>query len=170
MNMPSAQLERFEALESANLMRFRPILLPQPPIVKGDNNHIAWPIATLADGVLLVIYSRRFGHYVAPRWNEHSNAMNLTRSFDGGETWTEPVDVREYARDAFGGELPEYLKSRVHSLDTLEDGTVLIEGSDGTYRSRDAGETWSYTADRYPDNDRFDPTRDPFPHCILSFP
>jgi len=50
MNMPSAQLERFEALESANLMRFRPILLPQPPIVKGDNNHIAWPIATLATG------------------------------------------------------------------------------------------------------------------------
>jgi len=125
------------------LIDVQPVALPHPEQVVGENDYFMWPIATRIDGTDIVLFSRKFYHFgrdrqQSPREDEHSGIRMITRSQDGGRSWSTPMDLFEqvgrWERTPFGGWGGGL---GVHK------GVVYLALNEGLYRSEDRGATWS---------------------------
>ena len=141
MNMSEARLRKLEEGKKKGLLELRPLVLPTEEYVVGKNNHFGWPVATQAGDALVVIYLRRCTHWVRPQWDEDSSGCMMVRSLDGGQTWSKPTDLRQYAKNE-DGSLPFYSKGEC--LTTASDGAIILGHEVGTFRSEDHGETWEH--------------------------
>lgn len=61
-----AQLTEKEFYKFAcfDLLDVRPVILPMPEHVVSENDYFMWPIATMAERTMVVLYQRTPGHHV----------------------------------------------------------------------------------------------------------
>ena len=145
VDMSEGQLDRLAEGERRGLVELAPVLLPEPQHVVGENDHFGWPVATAADGVIVVCYLRRRTHLPAPMSDGDSSGCMMIRSFDGGASWTAPRDLREV--QAGGGPLPSYEKGMC--IGTTAGGAVVFGAETGTFRSEDRGASWRFHPHRF---------------------
>lgn len=121
----------------------RPVAVPRDDKLVTANDYFMWPIATLAGDATIVLFSRDRYHFgrkrdQEARHDENSGIRMITRSSDGGRTWSEPVDIFEQVapqkRTLFGG---------YGGGLGVHDGVVYLALNEGLYRSYDKGGTWS---------------------------
>jgi len=112
-------------------------------VTRGPERHRAFPgLLRLKDGTLLVFYREGNDHWVTP-----GSIVRLTRSMDGGATWSEPQTVLE--QEAGVGYAAH------HGPRQLSDGSILTGATAWRYkdgrmfggqayslRSHDGGRTW----------------------------
>ena len=132
--------------QNSDLIGLRPVVLPRDEYVVSGNDYFDWPIATQVDDTILVLFDRRHYHWGGdakkePRADKNSGIRMITRSADGGRTWSAPVDVLAQAgrctRSLFGG--------WGGGLGT-HDGIVYLALNEGVYQSADKGRTWTLIA------------------------
>jgi len=141
-----SQLTEKEAAKFAatDLLDVRPVIIPTPENTVGANDYFMWPIATMVDDTMVVLYARSPCHWGPDSGN--SGGMGGIRmvvtSSDGGKTWSKPVDVFEAGKwektpfRGFGGGLGTH------------DGIVYLALCQGVYRSKDKGRTWELVTDQ----------------------
>lgn len=121
----------------------QPIAVPREEKVVTGNDYLMWPIATRIGDTTIVLFARKRYHFGRNRLkdareDEHSGIRMITRSSDGGRTWTEPMDlfdqVGRWDRTLFGGWGGGL---------GVHDGVVYLALNEGLYRSHDKGATWS---------------------------
>ena len=171
------QLATLEAGRERGLIEIAAVHLPHDP--PGDCNHYGWPIATMADGAIVVMHRRIPGHNPRGAGKPHEKMSYgiVLRSTDGGRTWSEPYDLRDCMRPEDrlrGGIVPlshrfkfdktnkatEGYKIHLHAIGTLRDGAVLAINNHGVFRSEDGGRTWKHFSRALRD--------DTFPHPIVN--
>lgn len=169
-----SQLEKAKRL---GLLEVEPVHLP--PESAGDCNHYGWPIATMTGDTLIVMHRRIPGHNPkgAGKPDPSMSYGIVLRSGDGGQTWSEPYDLRDCMKPEDrlrGGIVPlshrakfdkanksdQGYKVHLHAIGTARDGAVVAINNHGVFRSDDAGRTWRHfsTALR----------EDTFPHEIVN--
>ena len=163
LQMPDEQLAKLEQGRQDGLIELAPVSLPPNP--ESVYNHRGWPVGTMAGDTLLVVHR----HIPAHRWRggakrraelsqEHTYAM-VTRSTDGGETWSEPFDLRQVMkpedrdrggfiplshRHKFAPDQDPTLGYKIHlnAIGTASDGGVVVVSDHGVFRSDDQGKSW----------------------------
>ena len=154
------QAARLEEARRGGLMELAPVSLPPDP--GALNNHFGWPVATRTGDTIIVVHRRIPGHWKGlERTNDRHSYTMVVRSTDGGETWTEPFDLRQVMtrEDRFrGGHIPlahrykfardqdPTLGYKVHlnAIGTASDGGVVLVSDHGVFRSDDRGRTWMH--------------------------
>lgn len=141
--LPITDMERARLirLEAADLVTIRPVALPRDEFLAGENRHLGWPVGIKVGDTLLCAYHRtRHHHGTGPQHDADSSAAVVVRSTDGGETWSDPVDLRQFGQSEaetvinFGICLGE------------QDGQVFLANKYGVYRSADEGVSWELLA------------------------
>jgi len=138
-----SQLTKTEAayMEKSDIIEFHPVVLPKEEFVIQNNDYFDWPIATMVEDTIVVLFSRRLHHWGGaqdyPRNNRASGIRMITTSQDGGKSWSRPIDVISQAGrwdhtvfGAWGGGLG------------VHDGIVYLALNEGLYRSEDKGASW----------------------------
>ncbi|MCC6682592.1 MAG: exo-alpha-sialidase [Phycisphaeraceae bacterium] len=121
-----------------------PVALPWGEELLGNNSHFGWPVATKAGDAVIVVYLRQPQH--TPRFgiekpkDEFLSKVMMTRSTDGCQTWSKPVDMRTFVQTATEGCRLGFGNGMV----TLADGTVVLVSEYGVFRSGDQGATWEH--------------------------
>jgi len=124
--------------EGSALVDVRPVIVPHPEHVVGANDYFMWPIATMVDGTMVVLYARTPCHWGkdSEKRDANSGIRMIITSADGGHTWREPLDVLQAGRwdkspfTGFGAGLG------------VHDGVVYLALNQGVYRSPDKGLSW----------------------------
>lgn len=159
------------------VLKIAPVHVPSPNT--GNCNHFGWPIATITGGTLVVMHRRIPGHNKrhAGRPDKTMSYGVVLRSEDGGETWSEPYDMRDAMNPEDrkrGGLVPlshrykfdpentsaEGYKVHLHAIGTTRDGAIVAMNNHGVFRSEDAGRTWRHFSTALRD--------DTFPHPIVN--
>ncbi len=143
-----------------------PVALPYGEHLKGNNSHFGWPVAAKVDDTIIVVFLRKPQH--TPRFNvrkptdEHTSTAVMTRSTDGGQTWSTPIDMRRFVdtptedcRLAFG-----------NGMVVTRDGTVVLVSEYGVFRSTDEGESWEHLPGAYGKDDLPGPVANNGPRLI----
>ena len=145
--------QEYERVRDNPLLDAHPIAVPREGQIIGENDYFMWPIGTRVDETDIVLFARKRYHFGRnrqkyPRSDEHSGIRMITRSSDGGRTWTEPMDLFEqvdrWDRTLFGGWGGGL---------GVHEGVVYLALNEGLYRSQDKGATWSLVVEK-PDLDR----------------
>ena len=138
---------KYEAPDA--MVRIEPVAIPWGDELYGNNGHLGWPVAALADGTLIVVYHRNPQH--TPRWGVekpkdryHCTAV-VTRSTDYGRTWTRGVDIREFVETPTENCLLRF----GNSICTTKNGLVVLVTAYGVFRSGDRGQTWEHLPESY---------------------
>ena len=134
--------ERLARLEKEGILTIRPVALPTGEHLVGKNYHLGWPVGVKVGKTLLCLYHQTLHHHGrGPRQDKTSSRAVLVRSTDNGETWSSPMDMRQFGKSekplvmGFGG-----------SFGVL-DNTVFLVTIFGLYRSEDEGKTWTFLQD-----------------------
>jgi hypothetical protein len=171
------QLATFAEGHQQGLIEVAPVHLPVDP--PGDCNHYGWPVATLVGETMVVMHRRIPGHRASGAGgpNEKMSYGIVLRSDDGGQTWSEPYDLRDCMKpeDRNRGGIvplshrakfdkenksPEGYKIHLHAIGTTLDGAVVAINNHGVFRSEDEGKTWKHFSKALRD--------DSFPHQIVN--
>ena len=166
-----------ENARNAGLIEIAPAHLP--PTNAGDCNHYGWPIAAMTGDTIVVMHRRIPGHNPngAGKPDPTMSYGIVLRSEDGGQTWSDPYDLRDCMKPADrerGGVVPlshrskfdktntstEGYKVHLHSIGTTRDGAVVAINNHGVFRSDDAGKIWRHFSNALRD--------DTFPHEIVN--
>jgi len=134
-----------------------------PTTASGDCNHLGWPIATIVDDVIVVMHRQIPGHNPsgAGKPNPSMSYGIVLRSTDGGESWSEPYDLRDcmLPEDRVRGGIvplshrakfdksnksPLGYKVHLHSIGTTQDNGIVAINNHGVFRSDDAGRSWKH--------------------------
>ena len=142
-NALARELSQLEAKElskftNSDLLDVRPVILPEPEYVVGENDYFMWPIATMVEGRIVVLYQRTSCHW-GPDIEKRdilTGIRMIVTSDDAGLTWSRPADLFTtgmWSRSpfwGFGGGIG------VHN------GIVYVALNKGIYRSGNRGDTW----------------------------
>jgi hypothetical protein len=129
--------ERLIQLEAEGVLTIRPVALPRGTSLVGGNNHLGWPVGAAVGDALLCAYHRTFYHHgKGERRDAQSSEAVIVRSTDAGRTWSEPVDVRQFGKNA----KPTVLGFG-NCFGVLGD-KVFLATAYGVYRSDDQGQSW----------------------------
>ncbi len=77
-------------------MAVTPVALPVAPHHKRKNNHLGWPVGIKVGRTLLCVYHQTQCHHGGNRFAADSSDAVVVRSTDGGKTWSEPIDIRQF--------------------------------------------------------------------------
>ena len=131
-----------------------PIHLPEGDALIGNNRTFSRPVVTKVGDTLIACYMRRLFHWRLtgePRKNELSSYSVVTRSTDGGRTWSPP---RSLSHELQGGPAAEHATTGngcvFFVLPPEEEGgpdEVVLVTSSGVYASPDRGDTWTLYED-----------------------
>lgn len=134
-----AERARLNVLADEGLLSVTPIALPFEAHLIGNNRHLGWPVGIKAGNALLCVYHRNLHHHGGgPSTDENSSQAVLTRSEDGGETWSSPVDMRSF------GQSKEPVVLGFGNCFGLLNNEVFLASCYGVYRSADEGRTWTF--------------------------
>ena len=140
--------ERSKAIlkKSAGILELAPVALPEDENLHTHNDHFGWPVATLAGDTLIVVFYRLPFHWGGkePRDTFSSYAV-MTRSTDGGNSWSSPVDLKSLIEKETVGSRLDF----GNSIGTTRDGSVVIVTNYGVFRSVDEGENWEHLPGAY---------------------
>lgn len=161
-----SDLQRLSLGAGQGLIELAPVNLPTNP--KGDNDHFGWPVATTVDDTLIVVHRAMPGHNrkLSGDADADTTYSTIVRSTDGGQTWSEPYDVRlcMTAEDRNrGGSVPlshRYkfdpdnhsplgYKLHLNAIGTTRDGAVILVSDHGAFRSEDKGRTWKHLREAF---------------------
>ena len=159
--VPREQLERLAVTKRTGALEIAPVHLPTRP--KGDNNHFGWPVATMLDGTIILVHRSMPGHNrkLSGNADENTTYSTIIRSSDGGQTWSEPYDVRDCMaiedRNRGGSvplshrykfdptnDSPLGYKLHLNAIGVTRDGGVILVSDHGVFRSDDKGKTWRH--------------------------
>ncbi len=159
-------LKRFSLGAKQSLLELAPVNLPTSP--KGDNNHFGWPVATMVNDTLIVVHRAMPGHNrkLSGDADADTTYSTIVRSTDGGQTWSEPYDVRHCMTEEDrnrGGSVPlshRYkfdpdnhsplgYKLHLNAIGTTRDGDVILVSDHGAFRSEDQGRTWKHLREAF---------------------
>jgi len=152
---------RFEEGRARGLIEIAPVHLPDKE--HGNCNHYGWPIATMVKDSLIVMHRRIPGHNPKGSGGPHPSMTYglVLRSEDGGQTWSEPYDLRDCMSAVDrkrNGRVPlshrfkfdkedtsgKGYKVHLHAIGTTLDGAVVAINNHGVFRSEDEGRTWKH--------------------------
>lgn len=161
-----SQLSIYAEGAEEGLIELAPVSLPEDPI--GDNNHLGWPVATKTDDALVLVHRRIPGHnpWGAGEGDETSSFSVSRCSLDGGETWSDPFDLRDAMTPDCrnrGGHIPlshrykfgpanessQGYKLHLNALGSSPAGTVVLLCNYGAFRSEDRGLSWQHLANQF---------------------
>jgi len=126
-----------------------PVALPYGENLLTNNSHFGWPVAAKAGDAVIVVFHRKPQH--TPRFGIHKpkddnlSTAVMTRSTDGGATWSKPVDMRSFIRTPTEGCRLGFGNGMV----AMRDGAVVLVSSYGVFRSTDEGVTWRHLPGAY---------------------
>lgn len=134
-----------QRLRETGRVEVRPVALPRPDQVVTGNDYFDWPVATKIGRTIIVLFDRRRYHWGGEegeaRVDANSGIRMITRSTDGGRTWSEPIDVvaeaGRWSRTLFGGWGGGL---------GVHDGVVYLALNEGLYHSGDRGASWRLVA------------------------
>lgn len=169
--------KRLETCQKKGLLELAPVHLPRDP--PGDCNHYGWPVATLVDDTIVLMHRRIPGHRRkgAGKPNDAMSYGVVLTSRDGGQTWSQPYDLRKCMKPEDrnrGGIVPlshrfkfdednkssAGYKIHLHAIGTTHDGGVVAINNHGVFRSDDRGRSWRHFSRALRD--------DTFPHPIVN--
>jgi hypothetical protein len=132
-NLDAAEIQRQDKLRELGLLEIEPVWLPGgihelPP-------HLGWPVAAMIDETIIVTFSSDAGK---GREAFEGRPDCVTRSTDGGETWSAPLRLWERIRH------PDARGPGMRAIGVTPEGGVLISTSRGIFVSDDRGATWTH--------------------------
>ena len=161
-----SDLKRLSLGASQGLIELAPVNLPTRP--KGHNDHFGWPVATMLDDTLIVVHRAMPGHNrkLSGDADADTTYSTIVRSTNGGQTWSEPYDVRDCMTEEDrnrGGSVPlshRYkfdpdnhsplgYKLHLNAIGTTRDGAVILVSDHGAFRSEDKGHTWKHLREAF---------------------
>lgn len=133
----------YQKFTDSELLAVCPVILPTSEHVCGANDYFMWPIVTMMEDTIVVLYQRTPCHWGEDlaKADENGGIRMVVTSADGGMTWSPPVDVLESGRwpsspfKGFGGGLGVF------------GGVVYAAVNQGVYGSRDKGLSWSLVSE-----------------------
>ncbi len=136
--------EEFDKFAKSELIDVRPVIIPRGENLVGKNDYYMWPIATMIDDTMVVLYSRGSCHWGAQKSEADKNGgiRMIVTSSDGGKTWSKPFDLMSVGSwkktpfCGFGGGIGSYK------------GVVYVALNKGIYKSCDKGKTWKLLTEK----------------------
>jgi len=132
---------RLIGFEQAGVSTIRPVALPTGSYLQGNNNMLGWPVAAKTGDTLLVAYHQWLTHTGSPRMDGDSSDAVVVRSTDNGQTWSNPVNIKQFGVNSgptvlgFGNSFG------------VTNNKVFLATDYGLYRSENEGQTWTLIPD-----------------------
>ena len=102
---------------------------------------LGWPVGAKIGDTLLVAYHQWLTHTGHPRMNDSSSNAVVVRSTDNGQTWSDPIDIKQ-----FGVNSGPTVLGFGNCFGVLN-GKVFLATDYGLYRSENEGQTWDLIPD-----------------------
>lgn len=163
LNLTADAAERLKSAREKGLLEIAAVNLPATS--SADCNHLGWPIATMVDDTIVVMHRRIPGHNPsgAGKPDPSMSYGIVLRSTDGGESWSEPYDLRDcmLPEDRVRGGIvplshrakfdksnrsPLGYKVHLHCIGTTHDNGIVAINNHGVFRSENAGRSWKHFA------------------------
>ena len=132
---------RLIRLEQEGVVTIRPVALPRGSYLKGANNMLGWPVAVKVGDTLLCVYHQWLTHTGRGRQDDSSSDAVVVRSTDNGQTWSDPIDIKQ-----FGVNSRPMVLGFGNCMGVIGD-KVFLATNYGLYRSEDEGATWQLIPD-----------------------
>jgi hypothetical protein len=127
--------------KTSGLLELVPVVLPEGDNLHTHNDHFGWPVATMAGETLIVVFHRKPLHWGGDEPHDaFSSTAVMTRSTDGGDSWSSPVDLKSFIKK-------ETVGCRLgfgNSIGTTKEGSVVVVTHYGVFRSEDEGKNWEH--------------------------
>ena len=137
----ASEKERLADLEAKGILTVQPVALPAGRHLKGENQHLGWPVGIKIGETLLCAYHQNLRHHGGAKQDSNSSDAVIVRSTDAGKTWSDPIDMR-----AFGtSDKPLVLNFGI--CFGVLNHSVFLATKYGLYRSDDEGKNWSLIPD-----------------------
>jgi len=137
-----------QQLEDRGVMTVRPIVIPDERGRVGANVHFGWPVAAQKDDVIVLLFTRLPWHYPGAdptrAADAFSSQMVYVRSEDGGRTWSDQADLRDWQKTE-----PAVSPAGMRAIEFLSDGRLIAAGRYGLFVSKDEGRTWTHHPDAF---------------------
>ena len=149
LNLDSDEWERLAEGARQGVMELAPVVLPEgDALAPYGNHHFGWPVAAQVGDTVIVVYTRYLANWGDETRNEFSSAAMVTRSHDGGKTWSQPMDL-DGARQRRTNPLAVGRNQFGSALCAMADGRLVLLCSWGVFVSEDAGRRWRHLPDAF---------------------
>lgn len=140
--------EEFGKFTGSDLLDVQPVLMPTPENVDTFNEYLYWPIATVVDDTILVLYAQKPHHFknrvqTDVHSDDYTGIRKIIRSEDGGKTWSRPIDLLGIGK--WDPEMTPF-EGWNASMGSHE-GIAYVALKEGLYRSKDKGVNWKFVTD-----------------------